>query len=938
MSSHETLTDNPGLAFLLGPARPGFAGTWFGSVSIWSGAIIGFSAAGNAVVEVPVTGVPGVTAIQAEVFGVRTYDSTGLAQVDVTKIEWSLPGSADVIARYQFDNAVPFPLSVSRFAGDFRFVDILANGPTPTQLFDDYFQNSDTLVGAGAADFMRGGGAADILDGAGGADSLFGDQGNDTFIYRNGDGAVGETVDGGADTDHILAIGAAATGDIGQVGNVDISNLLISGLEEVWTNGTEVVITSAQLGPGGFTAFVGLNGARDMLTINNVSGGNFSGLNLTGWEAQDLVALLGTAATETVTGTGFADIFLGFGGLDTFNGGGGNDRFLILEGDLNPADHFNGDAGTDTLQLDASAVTEFDIGTKTDIRGMQLSSVETLDIVKGEYLIDAGILAGTLYGTIGAPVSGTGSVNRIIGNSTDTLSKSVLLEIRAGSALAVDLRTTVFENWNDGFYIDKLIRIVAGTQTTIIYTAANEENWVNGSGAAQGIYIFSGAQDDTLFGSYFADYVLGGAGIDYIYGLNGNDGLGGDAGNDWVWGGFGDDTVAGAAGADHLFGEDGNDLLSGGADIVEMAGGIGNDTYVVDNSQDVVIELAGGGADRVFTSVSYTLAAGQEIEVLATNSNTGTALINLTGNAFANGLTGNAAANVLNGGGGIDAMAGLGGNDAYAVDNALDAVTEAVGGGVDRVYASVSYTLAAGQEIETLSTSNNSGRAAINLTGNEFVNSLIGNLGANVLNGGGGIDTMTGLAGNDSYSVDNALDKVIEAASGGTDRVYASVSYVLAAGQEIETLSTSSNAGLSSINLTGNAFNNTLIGNGGANLLNGGLGNDILTGLNGADTFLFNTALNAVTNHDAITDFNISADTVQLENAVFTLLTMTGTLASAWFKDLSLAAQDANDIIIYDRATGDLFYDTNGLTAGGQTLFADVTNGTALTFADFVVV
>ena len=65
---------------------------------------------------------------------------------------------------------------------------------------------------------------------------------------------------------------------------------------------------------------------------------------------------------------------------------------------------------------------------------------------------------------------------------------------------------------------------------------------------------------------------------------------------------------------------------------------------------------------------------------------------------------GNAGANSLDGKGGADTMQGLGGNDIYLVDNAADAVIEAVGGGSDRSFTSVSYTLAAGREVEALHT------------------------------------------------------------------------------------------------------------------------------------------------------------------------------------------------------------------------------------------
>ncbi|MET4520156.1 hypothetical protein [Bradyrhizobium sp. I1.7.5] len=150
-------------------------------------------------------------------------------------------------------------------------------------------------------------------------------------------------------------------------------------------------------------------------------------------------------------------------------------------------------------------------------------------------------------------------------------------------------------------------------------------------------------------------------------------------------------------------------------------------------------------------ALTNALAAGQEIERLDTTSAAGTTAINLTGNAFGQTLIGNAGANTLDGKGGADTMQGLGGNDIYIVDNAGDKVIEAAGGGIDRVAASVSYVLAAGREIERLDTINAAGTTAINLTGNEFGQSIIGNAGTNILNGGGGADTLWGLGGNDTF-------------------------------------------------------------------------------------------------------------------------------------------------------------------------------------------
>ncbi len=133
-------------------------------------------------------------------------------------------------------------------------------------------------------------------------------------------------------------------------------------------------------------------------------------------------------------------------------------------------------------------------------------------------------------------------------------------------------------------------------------------------------------------------------------------------------------------------------------------------------------------------------------------------------------------------------------------------------------------------------------------------------------------------------------------------------------------------------------------GQAGADVIDGGSGNDTLTGGQGADTltggqgydsFVFNHP--TATGRDVITDFSSAYDTIQLENAVFTALTRTGTLTSSAFWKGS-AAHDSSDRIIYDPATGVVSYDPDGTGSAAAQQIVKLTTGLALTSSDFVVI
>jgi hypothetical protein len=154
------------------------------------------------------------------------------------------------------------------------------------------------------------------------------------------------------------------------------------------------------------------------------------------------------------------------------------------------------------------------------------------------------------------------------------------------------------------------------------------------------------------------------------------------------------------------------------------------------------------------------------------------------------------------------------------------------------------------------------------LGGNDTINGLGGN---DTITGGPGADLMRGGTGNDRYSVDTALDQVVELVNQGTDTVLTTLAtYVL--GANVENV-TATNA--VAHRFTGNTLANVMAGNAGVDTLIGGAGNDTLQGggandwLYGGtndDTFFVETATDRV-----IESLNQGIDTVRTAAPAYTL-------------------------------------------------------------------
>ncbi|MBY0484699.1 Calx-beta domain-containing protein, partial [Nitrosomonas sp.] len=229
------------------------------------------------------------------------------------------------------------------------------------------------------------------------------------------------------------------------------------------------------------------------------------------------------------------------------------------------------------------------------------------------------------------------------------------------------------------------------------------------------------------------------------------------------------------------------------------------------------------------------------------------------------------------------------------------------------------------------------------LQGTQFSDAMTGAAGNDTFNGGEGNDSMTGSGGNDIYIVENAGDTYTEGAGGGNDQVISYLAtHTLSSNVEGLQLAGTATAGVGNNlanTITGNSKNNTIDGGSGNDILNGATGSDNITGGAGVDFFVFSSALNAVTNVDSVADFSVVDDTIRLENGIFTLFTATGAISVDTFvSGPGAIALDSNDFLIYDNASGNLYYDIDGNGANAHVVFATLTGIPVLTAADFVII
>ena len=759
-------------------------------------------------------------------------------------------------------------------------------------------EGNDNLVGTDGPDRINGRGGDDVISALGGADALAGGAGNDLL-----DGGMGaDAMAGGTGNDTYI---------VDQEGDRVLESRPANGLDTVRSD------------------------------VSYVLGAYLETLVLTGSASIDGA---GNGQSNIINGNSGDNVLQGSAGDDELSGGDGNDR---LEGGTG-ADIMIGGLGDD----------DYLVGIAEDLV-IESSASGGIDQVRSyiSYILSANLENLRLLGDAAIDGVGNARANTLIGNAAaNGLAGADGADSLFGYGGNDSLDGGDGRDFLDGGADNDLM---AGGLGNDIYEVDSRYDRVFEEDAAGGIDLVRSAVTFVL-GDHVENLTLTGRAVTA------------GTGNDL------DNVILGNAGDDILNGEAGNDVLDGGDGADTLQGGAGNDTFYIDDVGDRAFErVSGGGTDHVYSSVSFTLGPRLENLTLTGTASSG------TGNREDNVIIGSLTANLLAGLEGNDQLYGGAGDD--ILDGGLG--DDLIDGGGDRDMVDYSQASAGIQVDLNVATPQNvaglgndtligiedvlGSRFDDALTGTAAANRLDGGDGNDVLNGVGRFNTLIGGNGDDELTGGGTLDggegsDVLIGVASGNSMTGGGGDDDLTGGGDLD-----GGAGNDSLRgggrlfggdgddllicdrdvadlLDGGAGDDWLEGAYGDDTLHGGTGNDVLIGGTANDAFVFDTPLDALTNVDYLADYRPrpenpdpddlrpyrDTDRIHLDDAVFAALTVGQVVPLRY----GSAAQDPADRIIYDSATGEIFYDADGTGAIEQILFARVDPGTAIVADDFLVI
>ncbi|MFO0701090.1 MAG: putative Ig domain-containing protein [Nitrospira sp.] len=682
--------------------------------------------------------------------------------------------------------------------------DILFGGTGNDVLFGQ--EGADSLFGDVGDDVLQGGTEADALWGGAGDDQLQGGDGEDVLIGGTGD----DVLDGGAGNDtYVFNLGDGVETIDDAVG---INRLVF---------GAGIAASDVTLGYGSLLLRVGPNG--DLIHIQNFNSANpAQSTGIESFEFADGTVLthaqliergfdlIGTTGNDVLDGAELYQTIYGLGGNDVLTGGSLNNVLYGGTGD----DQLSGNAGNDQLLGEA--------GSDTLLGG------------EGDDVLEGGAEDDQLYGGVGADQlhGGTGNDRLEGGAGNDTY------RFNLGDGL---------DSISDSIDTGELNQVVFGpgiTASSVTLTTYLGQVLVRPGAAFEGVTV--GANTANVLGSHavdnfkFADGttltyaqliargfdiagtdggdVLSGTNVtDRINGHGGADSIQADAGNDRIDAGAGDDVVDAGDGNDTVVGGDGNDTIFAGAGNDTIVGGAGDDTMYGQGGVDVVD--GGSGNDRFVGALgtyTYAFGTGSGHDIIESHQG-GTYTIQMSADVVPGDVT----------------VGRVGRTITLNLNGGLDTLT------LPTFYVNHSFQVqfADGAVWSAATIHNQAGDSR-----------QVGTSEADYLLGYKGFpDELIGLAGDDTYEVNDPSDVVMEAPNEGHDIISSSADFTLPDNVEdlrlVEPFAlyefTSIEIGTILVYVdppallaTGNALDNVLTGNSYDNVITGGAGDDTLDGGN----------------------------------------------------------------------------------------------------------
>ncbi len=795
-------------------------------------------------------------------------------------------------------------------------VSIQLNGSTKVKATIDFFidevdtvWNVENIIGGQASDTLTGDIGDNRIDGHTGSDTIAGDAGDDALIGGDGSDTIhggygADTIEGGNGNDSIdgsfdddrLSGGAGIDTVRGGAGNdrfIDApdGDTLYGG------DGMDVLdfrSMTAQL-------FVVLNGKdAGFARAGSVTSAIYGIEAVIAGSANDI--LTGDAGDNRLFGGAGNDLIRDGAGADTVWGQDGDDT--IIAGDLNPGDdNWDGGAGTDTISFDSLTAA--------------LASVPVFNLDSGFLVLNAQFESITgfenLTGSMGADrINGSRGDNVLRGAAGDDI-----INGRAG---------------DDTMYGDNGDDILSSGGGKDTLDGGNGNDTADYSANTGGLFIFFSGQRAAVLkreteGSDTLDRVDTLVSIERVTGGSGSDTILAPDADNILQGGGGNDLLSDGGGTDRLHGGAGDDMLR------TIDGIFGNDVFD-----------GGDGADTIsleYLDVEAALGAGASVTVdLAAQtvshdggSDTLLSIENATGSDHADTIRGSSAGNLLAGGGGNDSIEGGAGADNIRGGDGDDVLSG--GDGTDDI--------AGGEGNDTITDYSFDGSVDVIDGGagdDQLFNEMLESGGS--WDGGDGVDTLHLTGENmDNYTIDLGAPAfvILGTSFRGIENILTSIGD--------DTITGSSDANLldgsrGSDQLRGMGGNDTVIGgegndvlygNGGADAIRGGRGADVLFGGSGADIFVFELSPNGEV--DSIADMTAGVDKIVLSAAAFGFAS-TGPLPASAFV-IGAAAADASDRIIYDKASGSIFFDADGDGAGTAVQFASVALSANLSLVDFLI-